>query len=335
MSALDQPLLIANSGYHVGHLRSTQVAEEQGFFREEGLLEYDFQSGGLIPGTLEGQGLALVMKERGVDIATAVNVQSAIAQRARGAEIYIVGGWRGERGGSSLFGAKGIKGLQELRGKKIGGLRETGGITYRFIAAQLRKAGVDPDREVEWVENQAFAYGGMTSEHLDWLRSGQVDALIIGGAHAKQLAEEGYPLLAEKTVSKDDDARRPTRVIVATAKTIDSRAEELGAFLRGNIRGFWFLQNPENYPFVLDMEKRLRKATHNEDEQGNQYFARPEGTSGSAQADGQVSHAGLGSVISEMVDFGELDAPVAVEDVLRDELVRSGYEQLCARGVLG
>ena len=174
----------------------------------------------------------------------------------------------------------------------------------------------------------------MTSENLDWLRSGRVDALIIGGAHAKELAEEGYPLLAEKNVSKDDDARRPTRVIVATAKTIDSRAEELGAFLRGNIRGFVFLQKPENYQFVLDMEKRLRKATHNEDEQGNQYFARPEGTSGSAQVNGQVSHAGLGSVISEMVDFGELDAPIAVDDVLRDEIVRGGYEQLRVRGMM-
>ena len=335
MSALDQPILIANSGYHVGHLRSTQTAEEQGFFREEGLLEYVFQSGGLIPGTLEGEGLALIMKERGVDIATAVNVQSAVTQRARGAEVYIVGGWRQERGGSSLFGTKDIGSLQELRGKKIGGLRETGGITYRFVAAQLRKAGVDPESDVEWVQNQAFAYGGMTSDHLDWLRSGRVDALIIGGAHAKELAADGYPLLAQKTMSEDPDARRPTRVIVATAKTIESRAGELGAFLRGNIRGFWFLENPDNYPFVLDMEKRLRKATHNEDEQGNQYFARPEGTSGSAQANGQVSHAGLGSVIAEMVDFGELDAPIAVDDVLRDELVRSGYEQLRARGVVG
>ena len=328
-------MLIANSGYHVGHLRSTQVAEEKGFFRDEGLTEYVFQSGGLIPGPLESEGLALVMKERGVDIATAVNVQSAIVQRARGADIYVVGGWRGERAGSCLFGTKGIGSLRELRGGKIGGLRETGGITYRFIAAELRKAGVDPEWEVEWVENQAFAYGGMPSEHLDWLRSGKVDAIITSGAHAKELAEEGYPLLVEKQIGQDDGARRPTRVIVATSKTIESRPDELAAFLRGNIRGFWFLSDPGNYSFVLDMEQRLRRATHNEGERGNQYFARPDGTIGSAQLDGQVPHAGLRSVIAEMVESGELDAPLAVEDVLRDELVRSGYEQLRLRGVVG
>jgi hypothetical protein len=34
MSALDQPLLIANSNYHVGHQIAIFVAEEQGYFRE-------------------------------------------------------------------------------------------------------------------------------------------------------------------------------------------------------------------------------------------------------------------------------------------------------------
>ena len=135
-------------------------------------------------------------------------------------------------------------------------------------------------------------------------------------------------------MGEDDEARRPTRVIVATGKTIESRSEELGAFLRGNIRGFWLLTNPDHYPFVFDMETRLRQATHNEDERGNQYFARPDGATGSAQLNGQVSHSGLGSVISEMVEFGELDAPIAVDDVLRDEIVRSGYEQLRVRGMM-
>jgi hypothetical protein len=35
MSTLDQPILIANSNYHVGHQVAIFVAEKQGFFREE------------------------------------------------------------------------------------------------------------------------------------------------------------------------------------------------------------------------------------------------------------------------------------------------------------
>jgi hypothetical protein len=37
MSTLDQPILIANSNYHVGHQVAIFVAKEQGFFSEEGL----------------------------------------------------------------------------------------------------------------------------------------------------------------------------------------------------------------------------------------------------------------------------------------------------------
>ena len=94
MSGLDQPLLIATTGYHVGHQRSIRAAEEQGYFAEEGLKEYVYDYRGLIPGPFEREGLALAMKEHGVDIAAGANVDSAILQRAKGAEIFIVGGWR-------------------------------------------------------------------------------------------------------------------------------------------------------------------------------------------------------------------------------------------------
>src|ERR1041384_1275346 len=94
MSALDQPLLIANSNYHVGHQIAIFVAKEQGFFREENLPAFDYEAGGLIPEPLEAEGPAAAMKNRGVDIATAVDVEAAIAQRAGGADLFVVGGWR-------------------------------------------------------------------------------------------------------------------------------------------------------------------------------------------------------------------------------------------------
>jgi hypothetical protein len=42
MSTLDQPILIANSNYHVGHQVAIFVAKEQGYFTQEGLKEYDY-----------------------------------------------------------------------------------------------------------------------------------------------------------------------------------------------------------------------------------------------------------------------------------------------------
>jgi len=42
MSALDQPLLIANSNYHVGHQIAIFVAEVRGFFRDEHFESYRY-----------------------------------------------------------------------------------------------------------------------------------------------------------------------------------------------------------------------------------------------------------------------------------------------------
>jgi len=83
MSGVDQPIVIAQSGYHVGHQRSWRPAEEEGFVKEEGLERYAYEPGGLIPAEFEADALGLQMWERGVDIVTAVNVWSAIIQRAR------------------------------------------------------------------------------------------------------------------------------------------------------------------------------------------------------------------------------------------------------------
>jgi hypothetical protein len=94
MSALEQALLVANCNYHVGHQIAIAVAREQGYFREEGFEPFDYDSRGLLPGPLEREGLALAMKNSGTDIATAVDVEAAIYQRAMGADLYIVAGWR-------------------------------------------------------------------------------------------------------------------------------------------------------------------------------------------------------------------------------------------------
>ena len=87
MSGVDQPLVIAQSGYHVGHQRSWRPAEEQGFVKEEGLTRYVYEPGGLIPAKFEADALGLQMWERGVDVVTAVNVWSAVIQRARGEDV--------------------------------------------------------------------------------------------------------------------------------------------------------------------------------------------------------------------------------------------------------
>src|SRR5437773_2011415 len=158
MSGLDQPLVIANCCYHVGHERSTKVADDRGFFKEEGLTNYVIERGGLVPAEFEHVALGRLMWERGIDIATAVDVRAAVIQNAVGEDVYIVGGWRtGTQANGKLITAKHITRPDQLRGAKTP-MREKGNLSYHSLAGLLRKLGIDPEKDIEWVERGDTAY---------------------------------------------------------------------------------------------------------------------------------------------------------------------------------
>src|SRR5207249_6193634 len=98
--------------------------------------------------------------EHGVDIATAVDTESAITQRVQGADVYIVGGWC-YTPSLKWYGSKHITDISKLRGGKIG-VRESsadgGGLVEFFIEEALKEAGVDPEIEVERVQDPVFGY---------------------------------------------------------------------------------------------------------------------------------------------------------------------------------
>ncbi|MEA2641749.1 MAG: hypothetical protein QOF51_3143 [Chloroflexota bacterium] len=339
MSGVDQPIVIAQSGYHVGHQRSWRPAEEQGFVKEEGLVHYAYEDGGLIPARFEADALGLQMWERGVDIVTAVNVWSAITQRARGEDVYIVGGWRTLLA-PKLIGAKGITRPEQLKGTKSI-VRDTAGMGYLGIVSALQAFGVAPG-ETEWIKNPLAGYGSDPGM-LDRLRSGEVQFLSLNGSQADELLSEGFPLVLDlEQYYRERGAWPPGRVVVATKRTIEERGEELRAFLRANLRGAWFGTDPRNWQYMYHLETRLRNATNNDDERRLRMFktetpppereTRREGDP--TIMDGLVSRAGLASIIQGMVHFGQLDRPIDVDDVLRDQAAIDAVEQLLDRGLI-
>jgi len=330
MSALDQPLLIANSNYHVGHQIAIFVADEQGYFRDENLPAYDYEPGGLIPGPLEADGLALAMKNRGVDIATAVDVEAAIAQRARGAEIYIVGGWR-YTPFLKWYGSRSVKQMSDLRGGRIG-MREKGGLVQVFVQDALRSAGVDPDTEVEWVYDPVFGYRNSPA-HADMLRAGKVDAVTSQPPFSDALERDGYPMILDPNKIFP---RRPGKITVATRRTVERRAEELTAYFRAIIRSFWFMRDVKNFAYVRDLEARLRKTnTHNEDERRLSIVTDPDRLdSWSLPVDGGVAPEAIERIAQEMAGSGKLERAPAVGDILRDGAVTAAYRALSGRDEL-
>lgn len=340
MSGLDQPIVVAQSGYHVGHERSWRAAEEQGYVREEGLERYVYESRGLIPARFEAEALGLQMWERGVDIATAVNVWSAVIQRARGEDVYIVGGWRTMLA-PKLIGAKGITRPEQLKGTRSM-VRDTAGMGYLGVATALRTFGVGP-HDIEWVKNADAGYGSDPGM-VDLLRSGELGFLALGGEEADRLVSEGHAMVLDlNDLYRRSGAWPPGRVIVATARTIEQRGEELRAFLRASLRGFGFVQDPKNHRYMYDLETRLRQQTFNDDERRLRMLKSetpPPAVNGRRRSsdpmvmDGLVSRAGLAGVIEGMVQFGDLERSIDVDDVLKDAASIDAFQQLLDRGLI-
>jgi ABC-type nitrate/sulfonate/bicarbonate transport system substrate-binding protein len=333
MSVLEQNILIANVNYHVGHWVAIYVAEERGFFKEEGLARYEYERGGLLPGPFEHQGLGLALKEHGVDIATAVDTESAIAQRAQGVDVYIVGGWR-YTPFLKWYGSRHITHLSKLRGGKIG-VRESsadgGGLVEFFIEEALKEAGVDPATEVEMVQDPVFGYRN-NPKHIDMLRSGKVNAITSSPPYSDELDKEGYPVILDPNKVFP---RRPGKVTVAPRRIVEQRGEELKAYFRAIIRSFWFMRDVNNFDYLHDLEARLRKFTHNEDERRLFIASAPDRVdSWALPIDGAIERQALERIMQEMVKRGRLKRALPLDDLFKDDAVRQAYQEVSGRAKL-
>lgn len=326
MSTANQPLLIANSNYHVGQQVAVYVAKEQGYFKEEGLEQFDYDGRGLIPATIEKQGLGPAMVEHGVDITTAVDVSAAIYQRSLGADVYIVGGWRYDPD-LKWYSQKAISDIRQLKGRRLG-IREREGLVYGFMANLLLQVGIDPEKEVTWVYDPVFGYGN-DPKHVDMLRNGVVDAMPSFPPFSKQLEAEEFPILMDPRVVFP---RRPGKVTVATKRTIESRADELRAYFRGMIRAFWFMRDTANFDYLQKLESRLRGESHNDEERELFIVTSLEKVDGWAlPIDGGVSAESLQRIIQGMTAIGDLKEPIEVESLLRDSAVKEAFQDLIKR----
>ncbi len=329
MSNRDQALLVANSNYHVGQQIAVRVAEEQGYFREEGFLNYEYECRGLVPGLLESEGLEAAVKDHGLDIVTAVNIDSIICQRARGVDLYLVAGWRYESNPDlKWYARKGIRELSQLRGCKIG-VREPGDLMQYSLSKALRAAGLNPEKDVSWIYDPAFAYRSNPA-HVEMLKSGKVDMVSSAPPFSEQLEAEGYSTILDPKTNRSRG--RLGKVIVATKQTIEERETELSAFLRAIIRSFWFMRDRDHFEYLRDLELRLRESSHNDEERVVQLLSSPEKVEGwTLPIDLAVSRTDVVETIQEMLHLKQLDLPIDPEEVVRGALVTAAYQEVRGR----
>jgi ABC-type nitrate/sulfonate/bicarbonate transport system substrate-binding protein len=165
---------------------------------------------------------------------------------------------------------------------------------------------------------------------MEMLLSVQVDAAQSAPPFSDQLEAKGFHLLLDS--QQFYGGARPGKVIVANARTIEQRGEELRAFLRACIRGFWFIRDRANFARVQDLERRLREASHNEDERRLRMVTDPDKVEAWVMPlAGAFGHEAIAGVIDEMVTLGQLERPITVDAVVRDGPVNDAYRDVSTR----
>jgi ABC-type nitrate/sulfonate/bicarbonate transport system substrate-binding protein len=311
------------------HQVPVRAAHEMNYFYDEGLktadgsLAYELLTDSMVPFGLEKLGISQAMKEKSVDIALDVQSRTFFYQRGRGADIYIIAGWRNQH--TNLWvGPPHIKSLQDLKGKRVG-ISDYNSIRHWAIQIQLKKAGLDLERDVEWVR-----IGVNSSLHVDAIRGGRVECAPVPPWYAEDLLKEGCNVLVSPADQYPDG--RPERIIAATGRVLEERPDMVKAFLRGMIRSYWFVRDmPKNYEYICNLEKRIRLLSPDPEER----IVREPRSLRDLEAmpfplDGKAS--GFEDMLKEEERLGELNYNVPpIKEVAAQDLVDEAYKELRAR----
>src|SRR2546425_965474 len=278
----------------------------------------------MVPFRLEKMGISQAMKEQSVDIALDVQSRTVFFQRARGADLYIIAGWRNQH--TNVWVAPPhIKSLTDLKGKRVG-ISDFNSIRHWAIQIQLKKAGLDLERDVEWVR-----IGVAARLHKEAIRSGRVECAPVPTWDAADLKKEGCNVLVSPADQYPEG--RPERIIASTGRILEERPDLVKSFLKGLIRSYWFVRDmPKNYEYLYNLDKRLRLQTPDPEERiHNASRYTPRGLESMPfPLDGLAT--GFEDMLREEKLIGGLEYEVpAISDVCAQDLVTEAYNELRGR----
>src|SRR5262245_4804877 len=324
-----KPLRFGPACYHVIHLSLPVAAMEMNFLYDEGLRDqdanetYELVPHGLAPFSFEKLTLVQAMKDKAIDIATDVQPRTVLHLSSQGEDLCIIGGWRNNRPGC-LLAQPGIRSFADLRGKKIG-ISDINDNHHLLLSYWLHQAGMNPGSDVQWV----IGYGPET--RLEPLLEGKIDAGLLSYAdHIERLRQSGFELVKNFAGVYPDG--RPDRVIAAPGRVLEERREEVKAFLRGILRGYWFVRDRQNFRYVQNLDRRLRRHSPNYRERLRPLRVRsPEWMEKHQPFPVNGLAGGLEQYANEMLVLGELKAEIDYRKVFRQELMREAFDELAGR----
>ena len=225
------------SGSYIG----IWVGHDAGLFAKEGLDDQTI----LIP---SGSQLAQVTVAGEVEIG-AMNGSSAMAAALQGADIKIIGNTTNKMI-FSIYARPDIKGVEGLKGKKIG-ISRFGSSTDISARFALKKHGLDPAKDVTIVQM------GAMSSIMGGLQGGAIEAGLVSPPTLFAVEKMGFKEIVSIT---DMDLPFPNPSLVVQGGIIRNRPDTIDRFMRAYARGIARARSDREFTY-----KSLAKYTKIED----------------------------------------------------------------------
>lgn len=309
-------IVMSAGHFHFFHRVAPIMAERRGYFSEEGLHDVAI----VAPGE---DGLAMEnLKSGKVDFILDARPLLAFGENNRGTPVYIIGGMIGGNL-TYLHGAKGIKKIEDLKGKRVGLVEKGGSRESLWIKDLLRRHGLVPDKDVTFALEIGYTSLQNQAPHLD---RGDYQAVLISEQYNAQAVKAGYAILGERSSEFPD---YPDRVVATTGDMLTNHPETVKAFMRGLIRGYRFTKLKKNWSEVAKMVAEYK-------------WERDMGWEGFDHAmlkkqyalikyvsrDGLVSRNGLETVLSQAKALGMIPQKFSLDQILRQELAEQASKEI-------
>ncbi len=219
------------------------LADTKGFFEEEGLKVelFEFRGDAEVVQALAGSSVD-------INVASLIGMVHAI----NGNQPFI-GFWGGFNQADFEWYSPDLTSLEEAKGARFG-VTTYGSITDHLTRYAVRKAGLDPDKDV------GILQVGATANGMAALDSGQISAYPFTTPNNIFAAEKGYHLLFSQ---REQIAETwPQHIVYAQKKFIDENPETIKAFLRAMVKGIAYIESNEAEAIQELMDRRKFEEEH-------------------------------------------------------------------------
>ena len=285
-----------------------RAARVKGYFKEQGLT--------IEPILIRGGPAAIAALASGdVDFGSIGGAQAPIRSRARGLDVYIIGSLS-NRVNYTMIGAKGVRRVDDLKGKIIG-VTGAGAFSDFVVRVYLKNNGLDPDKDV------ILRPLGGTVLRVSALEKGIIAAAPFSAEEAVGLLKKGFPMISNLS----ETLTIPQSILIARGEVLEKYPETAKRFLKAIIQGLRFVRSNKKEALQAGYDSGLKGDPDIVSRAYDLYAA-------AYTPDLSVAAEGIQLMLDEDIRTGIVDKKMTLDKVINERVLKKAQEELKSEGRL-